>query len=42
VDKGEKILVHRSVKIRMEAEDLEGGKYVPKPKLDLKECEWVD
>jgi len=42
VAKGEKIRVHRSVKIRMEAEDLKGGKYVPKAKFDLEGCEWVD
>ena len=42
VAKGEKILVHRSVKIKMEAEGLEDGKYEPKSKFDLEECEWVD
>ena len=43
VEKGEKILVHRSVKIRMDAEDLvEGGKYVPKPKFELDNCKWED
>ena len=39
---GEKILVHRSVKIRMEAEGLEGGKYVPKTKFLHFDHEWVD
>lgn len=41
---GEKILVHRSVKTRMEAGDLEpeGGKYLPKAKLVLQDVEWVD
>ena len=42
VGKGEKILVHRSVKIRMEAEGLKDGKYVPKAKFDFEGCEWVD
>ncbi|KAH7926859.1 hypothetical protein BV22DRAFT_1086180 [Leucogyrophana mollusca] len=35
------VKVHRSVKIRMEAEGLEGGKYWPKAKLKV-EPEWVD
>ena len=41
---GEKILVHRSVKTRMEAGDseLEGGVYLPKSKLALQDVEWVD
>lgn len=43
---GEKILVHRSVKTRMEARDseLEGGKkYVPKAKLSShQDVKWVD
>ncbi|KAI9455939.1 hypothetical protein BJY52DRAFT_1384548 [Lactarius psammicola] len=38
----EKIYVHRSVKIRMEAEGLEGGKYVPKAKFQEFDYEWVD
>lgn len=37
-----KIHVHRSVRIRMEAEDLKGGNYVPKAKFDHVDCEWVD
>lgn len=41
-EKGEKILVHRSVKIRMEAEGLEGGKYIPKAKSHEPDYEWVD
>lgn len=41
---GEKILVHRSVKTRMESGDseLEGGKYLPKAKLAPQDVEWVD
>lgn len=41
---GEKVLVHHSVKTRMRASDseLEGGKYLPKAKLDLQDVEWVD
>lgn len=41
---GEKILVHRSVKTRMEARnsELEGGKYMPKAKLSPQDVEWVD
>jgi hypothetical protein len=43
---GEKILVHRSVKTRMEAGDseLEGGIYLPKamPTPSLQDVEWVD
>ncbi|KAG2141098.1 hypothetical protein DEU56DRAFT_900780 [Suillus clintonianus] len=35
------VKVHRSVKIRMEADNLEGGKYWPKAKLKV-EPEWVD
>ena len=38
----EKILVHRSVKTRMEAEGLEGGKYTPKAKFEHLNFEWVD
>jgi hypothetical protein len=34
--------VHRSVKIRMEAEGLEGGEYVPKMKFGSYDVEWVD
>ena len=41
---GEKILVHRSVKTRMNASEseLEGGMYVPKANLALQDVEWVD
>lgn len=41
---GEKILVHHSVKTRIEASDseLEGGKYLPKAKFDPQDLEWVD
>jgi len=41
-EKREKIHVHRSVKMRMEAEGLEDGKYEPKMKFGLEDCEWVD
>ncbi|KAI0284407.1 hypothetical protein BC826DRAFT_1093741 [Russula brevipes] len=38
---GEKILVHRSVKTRMDLGS-EGGKYAPKAKFDHQDAEWVD
>jgi hypothetical protein len=40
----DKILVHRSVKTRMEAEGLKGGKYTPKAKFEQWHLrfEWVD
>ncbi|KAH8987362.1 hypothetical protein EDB86DRAFT_2808911 [Lactarius hatsudake] len=41
-ENGEKIYVHRSVKIRMEAEGLKDGKYVPKAKFHGFDHEWVD
>jgi hypothetical protein len=41
-EKGEKVLVHRSVKIRMEAEGLPEGKYEPKAKFQDLDHEWVD
>jgi len=41
-EKREKIYVHRSVKIRMEAEGLDGGKYVPRARFENQEFEWVD
>jgi len=41
-EKDEKILVHRSVKTRMEAEGLEGGKYKPRAKFEHLDYEWVD
>jgi len=41
-EKKEKLYVHRSVKIRMEAEGLDGGKYVPRAKFEEQEFEWVD
>ena len=41
-DRGEKVLVHRSVRTRMEAEGLPGGKYVPKAKFQHLDYEWVD
>jgi hypothetical protein len=37
-----KIHVHRSVKTRMEAEGLEGGRYTPKAKFEDLDFEWVD
>jgi len=41
-EKGEKVLVHRSVKTRMEAEGLPEGKYVPKAHFQGHDHEWVD
>jgi len=41
-EKREKIYVHRSVKIRMEAEGLDGGKYAPRAKFEDQEFEWAD
>ena len=41
-EKKEKVLVHRSVKIRMEAEGLPEGKYEPKAKFEHFDHEWVD
>ena len=41
-DKGEKVLVHRSVKIKIEAEGQKGGNYVPRAKFDHLDFEWVD
>jgi hypothetical protein len=38
----EKIREHRSVKTRMAAEGLEGGKYSPNAQFDHVEYEWVD
>jgi len=38
----EKVLVHRSVKARIDAGCLEGGKYNPKAKFEHYEFEWVD
>lgn len=37
-----KIHVHRSVKTRMEAEGLEGGKYTPRAKFEHVDFDWVD
>ena len=37
-----KVFVHRSVKTRMEAEGLEGGKYTPRAKFEHLDFEWVD
>lgn len=37
----EKLLVHRSVKLRMEAQGLKGGEYVPKAAFPV-EPTWVD
>ncbi len=41
-ERKEKIRVHRSVKIRMDAEGLEGGKYSPRSQFDHVEWEYVD
>ena len=38
---GVKIKLHRTVKIRMEADGLSGGKYWPQAKLKV-EPEWVE
>jgi hypothetical protein len=40
-ERKEKIYVHRSVKIRRDAEGLEGGKYEPKAKFEDLDFEWV-
>ena len=41
-ERKEKILVHRSVKTRMDANLLERGKYNPKAKFEYSDVEWVD
>ncbi|KAH9957552.1 hypothetical protein BGW80DRAFT_194412 [Lactifluus volemus] len=41
-ERGERVKVHRSVKTRMEAEGLKGGKYKPKAKFEHLNFEWVD
>jgi hypothetical protein len=41
-ERNEKILVHRSVKTRMDADCLKTGKYHPKATFELCEVEWVD
>lgn len=41
-ERKEKILVHRSVKTRMDADCLEKGKYNPKANFDHSEFEWAD
>ncbi|KAI0308384.1 hypothetical protein B0F90DRAFT_1682382 [Multifurca ochricompacta] len=41
-EKDDKVFVHRSVKIRMEAEGLKNGKYMPKAKFEHLDFEWVD
>ncbi|KAI0278629.1 hypothetical protein BGY98DRAFT_916781 [Russula aff. rugulosa BPL654] len=41
-ERNEKILVHRSVKTRMDADCLETGKYNPKAKFKHHDVEWVD
>ena len=41
-ERKEKVLVHRSVKARIDAGCLEGGKYNPKAKFEHYEFEWVD
>jgi hypothetical protein len=42
LERKEKILVHRSVKTRIDADFLERGKYKPKAKFEHCEFEWVD
>jgi hypothetical protein len=39
--RGERVKVHRSVKTRMEAEGLKGGKYEPRAKFEHLDFEWV-
>jgi len=41
-ERKEKIVVHHSVKTRMDADGLEGVKYKPKAKFEHYEFEWVD
>jgi len=41
-EKRAKMYVHRSVKIRMEAEGLNDGRYMPKMKFESYDVEWVD
>ena len=41
-ERKEKIRVHRSVRMRMEAEGLEGGKYKPNAKFDHLDHDWED
>jgi hypothetical protein len=41
-ERDQKIHVHRSVKTRMEAEGLEGGKYTPRAKFEELDFDWVD
>ena len=41
-ERKEKILVHRSVKTRMEAEGMEEGKYTSRAKFEHLNFEWVD
>ena len=40
--KEDKIFVHRSVRTRMEAEGLEGGRYTPRAKFEDLDFEWAD
>jgi hypothetical protein len=41
-ERKEKVLVHRSVKTRMDAECLKGGRYKPKASFEDYEIEWMD
>jgi hypothetical protein len=41
-NKKKKVLVHRSVDTRMNAEDLKGWKYEPKVNFEGYEIEWVE
>jgi hypothetical protein len=41
-ERGERVKVHRSVKTRMEAEGLKGGKYRPMAKFEHLDFDWVD
>lgn len=42
IEREGKICVHRSVKTRMEAEGLEGGRYRPRAQFEHLDFEWVD
>jgi hypothetical protein len=42
LERGERVKVHRSVKTRMEAEGLKGGKYNPRAKFEHLDFDWVD
>ena len=41
-EREKKVHVHRSVKTRMDAEGLKGGKYKPKAEFEHLDFDWVD